>query len=206
MKLRRVLVLAACMVFLTAGLAQAATVNIGGSWSNLGGGSFTGATLNGNSVPWMYCTSYGTTISGNTNYNATLNTIGEFNNTPITGAGQVAWLLTNYGSYLSNPSNINTNNTIDAHALQAAIWTITEGFNPYTSSDPEWTLYQTLLTASSGKTAPVSNFYWITPYDSAGKALQPLVTPTPIPAAAYLFGSGLAGLVGIARFRRKRSK
>jgi len=211
MKTRRVLVLAACMVFLTAGMAQAALVNIGGSYSNLGGGSFTGATFNEtnsgiagmHSVPWMYCLSYGITISANTTYNANVNTAGVFAGT---NSDHIAWLLTNYGSYIS-PSNINTNNTTDAHALQAALWNLAFGYDASSQlTAAENALYATMVTAASAQSGDVSKFYWITPLDAAGNALQPLISPVPIPAAAYLFGSGLAGLVGIARFRRKRSK
>jgi hypothetical protein len=61
--------------------------------------------------------------------------------------------------------------------------------------------YNQCTTNESVFIALSKSFNYSTKYSSSGIAL----TSVPIPAAAWLFGSGLLGLVGIARRKKKTS-
>jgi len=230
--MKKILVLAACLALLTAGAAQAALLQVGSSYSgsttdtiihmlsptsvatNEGGGSIDVSYLDGERLQYLYCVDIDRDVYVNNSYNTTVvNTGGNIYGSPLNNANQVAWLLTNYGT---------AGQTAQAQALQAKIWEVVETgwtFNAaaYSAGDATLNWYNTidsafdaaLLADPNMGSSMVGNFYWITPgRDVAINGLyvfQGLVAPTPIPGTVLLMGSGLAGLVGIARFRRKRS-
>ncbi len=213
--------LAACLALLTVGSAQAAlTLEVGSanfmSINNetgehyYGGGSFDPAKLNGNNLPYLYCVDLTLSHAIGTpgTYFATYNTGGTTADNPGLDslvATRIAWLLTEYA----------TDADVDERALQASIWNQLN--NNWTMLDEDgqgdaydkYVLYKDAL-ANAGITTPntglIDNFYWISPtVMDTGAIRQGMVTATPIPGTLMLLGSGLGGLVGIARFRRKRS-
>jgi hypothetical protein len=169
-----------------------------------GGGSIDTSYLNSVKLNFLYCVDIFTTVNVPATYlNTTVNNSGEIYGSPLNNAGQVAWLLSNYGTAGQGDQ---------AYALQAAIWhVIYEGtgktidINPALSTATEVSLYNTYLAELGNKTGNVGNLLWITPgtKDSNGNVVsyQGLVgaTPVPIPAAIWIFGSGLLGLIGIKR-------
>jgi hypothetical protein len=132
-----------------------------------------------------------------------VNNAGIIYSNALNNAAKVAWLLTNYGTGGQGDQ---------AKALQAAIWTVIYGNSVYrldTSNDGRnssnvISLYNTMLIALDSHTGNVSDFLWISPkYSLNGPYYQGLVgTTVPIPAAVWLLGSGLIGLIGIRRFRK----
>jgi hypothetical protein len=213
--MKKILVLAACLALLTAGAAQAATLTVGGTYSypiymldpsnnqlTEGGGSIDISYLNGTQLNYLYCVDIGTSVYVPGTYSQTVvTTNGNVYGSQVSNAIKVAWLLHTYG--VSGQGD-------QAKALQASIWSLT---NPGYTMDPlaqQYSLYSSYLgSIPDNPNNYVSNFYWITPgtTDSNGNLVQyqALVAPTPIPGTVLLMGSGLAGLVGVARFRRKRS-
>lgn len=127
---------------------------------------------------------------------------------------KAAWLIDTYA-----PNGTNNDRTITA--LQAAIWNVL-GYNNAEKPKAEWPkttkLYNEMI-ASVSKISDFSSFglqdkYEILiPYkmiNGETKPYQDLIvkaptppTPTPIPAAAWIFGSGIVGLLGL---RRKRTQ
>src|SRR5208337_600395 len=111
------------MLFLVAGLAQADTLVLGGSYthgivmdtdgtytfsggatqSTVGGGSIDPSTLNGVALPYVYCIDLFTQINVPGTYNAIVTTNGTIysNSSTLPGlvfsaAPQIAWLLSTY--------------------------------------------------------------------------------------------------------------
>jgi len=222
----RKLFIAVCMLFLVAGGAQAYVANlyVGGSSNSVpltnntspGGGSFDPSTLNGVSLPWVYCIGLNTSITIPGTYDKTWvdNTTGMVYDNGFNGgslglnqvpnAGQVAWLLTQYA----------TGGADQTHqvALQAAIWHVIESVDLKTTSSA-WSLYDSYLTALGSNTADTSNFLWLSPaktgvYNPGTTDLyhyQALIppNPVPIPPAFWLMGSGFLGLIAIRRRFKK---
>ncbi len=220
--MKRALLLATCLLFLLAAAGQAAnTLTVGGNFSypiymdlngapysgnDLGGGSIDTSYLNGWELPYLYCVDIDTTIYVPGSYAATdVNVTGDIYGAPLNNAKQVAWLLNQYGTGGQGDA---------AKALQAAIWHVVDNrytLDPTQNSSSVVALYDDYLghlPADPGDL--VDHFFWITPgtLDSNGDviAYQGVVAPTPIPSAMLLMASGVAGLVGIGRFRRGRSR
>ena len=59
------------------------------------------------------------------------------------------------------------------------------GYNPFNGTDNDWTRLATFTLPTDQSTIPWAQF-----------------TAVPVPAAVWLFGSGLIGLVGIARRKK----
>lgn len=239
--MKKIMVLAACLALLTAGAAQAASINLGSvnsmtndipmlvdSSASLvdGGGPFSPVYLtdNGNTslLQYVYCLDMDTNITGASYYGTTFNQSGVIYGSPLSNANQVGFLLSTFA-----PTT--TAGTDKARALQGYIWSLTDtslansgqtwAVNPGYTGVYNW--FQTMQTAMTNDYDPSTNyiddFYWITAgrdtnNDGINDVYQPqalvalsLSPPVPIPGTVLLMGSGLAGLVGIARFRRKRS-
>jgi hypothetical protein len=214
------MVLALVAVICLPGMAQAVTVDLsqitngytpinyqwtpnGGSQTTGGGGggSFSPVYLNGVQLSYVYCVDLFTDVYANSYPATTVNTAGNIYGNPLSTAGQVAWLLSHYGT---------AGNGDQAWALQSAIWHVVEAnlgtFVPVGTAN-QMNLYNSYLTALDGNTGNVSDFLWISPgaLDNGNLVYyQGLVAPpVPIPAAVWLLGSGLVGLVGIRRKFRK---
>jgi hypothetical protein len=211
----------ASIVFLMAGTANAdftSSLYLGGTYPggiliteggnpvSTSGGPISPSTLGGVSLEYVYCIDLYTNVVVPNTYNnsiVTNNGVIYNNNNPITidNASQIAFLLNAYGA---------TTNPVAQIALQVAIW-----HEEYLNSPSQYVVnlasnappaqvadYNNYLSALGSNTGNVGSFYWITPADSQGE-YQAQIAPansvgvpqTPIPGAAWLFGSGLAGLI-----------
>jgi hypothetical protein len=224
--MKKIPVLAACLMLLAAGAAQAALIitddfsaditryssgismRYDGDDYELSGGPMTTSTLGATALAYLYCLNPTETIYNRSYSHTAISTDGVIYGSLLANANKIAYLLTEYGATATGDR---------ARALQAAIWTLV---------NPDWTLdrdestraerkyYSQYLQSVTGYTATdlVGNFYWITPgmseKDIAGMAYQAVIapnpSPAPVPGTLMLLGSGLAGLAGIARFRRNR--
>lgn len=222
-KTKKVLVLTACMVFLLAGLAKADNLKLGGNYTHhiygkygttatdAGGGSIDPSYLNGEPLNYVYCLDLNTYVYVPGNYPDTVvNSAGQIYGSTVNNAGEVAWLLSQYGS---TPG-------VDEYALQSAIWhVIYQGTaNSYaldtSNSTPienvDYTTYLTALNTYIGGggnvSSLISNFLWITPKIGLVQ-YQGLVGQDPAvpePATMLLLGSGSIGLAGFVRKKFKK--
>lgn len=216
--LKKNFVLAACILCFWVTSAQADLLNIGGSFTyplymlhgtehlTEGGGSVDPSFLNGTQLAYLYCVDPWTVVYASTTYNNTVvTTNGTISGAPVNAAGQIAWLLSQYGTGGQGES---------AYALQAAIWHLVDpslAIDASRSTANEVSLYNSYLTSLGSHTGDVSSFIWLSPGISGsstkyqglvGNGTAPQVgegSPTPIPAAVWLFGSGLIGLIGLRR-------
>jgi len=226
--MKKIMVLAACLALLAAGAAQAATtttnsfsvdllsppagytptiymLNNTSAFTATGGGPMVNSSLYGQPLTYLYCLNPERYLYDKDYDYSAISDSGAIYGSALPNANKIAYLLWNYGAKATGD---------EARGLQAAIWNLVD--SRYTlDSAPSGALvtdyYQDFLGYVTSYSAIdlIDNFYWITPgetvADITGFAYQAVVAPTPIPGTVMLFGSGLAGLVGIARFRRKRS-
>lgn len=199
-KMLRMVCFLAMAALLVTTPVQADILTLGTSYSTpipmnvgtVGGGSIDISKLNNVDLKYLYCVDLFTTVSvGGTYADTTVNNLGKIHGVDVANAGRVAWLLTNYG--VSGQGD-------NAKALQAAIWTAITPANVLLNVPASASFYQTYLNylaASDGQEGIIGNFKWITPMTGQAE-FQGQVT-TPIPAAVWLLGSGLVGLIGIRR-------
>lgn len=212
MRIRRALVLGTCMVFLSSGLAHA-LLTVGSSYQaniqmtdgNYSAGSFDVTYLDTSEQAFAYCVDLTHFIIPGSSYPYSVNNAGMIHGIAVPNADKVAWLL---ATYAWDARGVDSKE----RALQASIWTVVSPGLTMVTTAPEYSLYDAMLTnLNNHPTIPnlVANYNWITPSPGTNPFAegQGLVSaPVPIPSAMVLLGSGLAGLVGIGRFRRKHSK
>ncbi len=195
---------------------HADTLYLGGPYTNVdmivnssqkteGGGSIQNSTLNGNSLPWVYCvdlfdnipvpgTYPSTTVTHDGSMTGlTLDSQGltGFNNGSgtVNNAAQVAYLLQTYAA------------GADQAALQAAIWHEIYGSAVYLDTGKNNSTiiadYNTYLNGVG--TGNVGNFSWLSP----GDGLQGLITQYDVPDGGMTLMLLGGTLVGVGTLRRK---
>lgn len=193
-----------------------------------GGGPISPSTLNGVALPYVYCIDIPDNVYVPVDYKHSTVTnngyaiVGPGNPQSNGGlaltpnAGTIAWLLTQYA--------LTATTTTKQDALQAAIWTAIYGYNTpgyrlvvtnsavfqQMQTDLNNTGSSTVTLAYAG-TAPVSNFYWLSPGDGSSTIYQALVTANvggatltaPEPSTFAIAGLGAMAFVAYGLRRRE---
>ena len=112
--------------------------------------------------------------------------------TDASGATSVSGLKANTNSYVSNFQYGGVSGTSN---LQGGISALADA--PLTSAATQGLFYW------DGTSSTATEIATITTNLTGSTTINPNATPTPVPAAAYLFGSGLMGLFGLRRKNQK---
>ena len=188
-------------------------VNFRGTEEQTGTGSIT-STLDGKSLPWLYCVEIDRNINVPGTYDTPFRTDGIVHGNLLAHAGGVAWLVDHFAASAVS---------LDQQGgLQAAIWRTIYGsdFKLYgvditgtgTGTNANTTAiknnYTADLTALGANVDPLSNVRWLSPtaVGDPTSLVQGLVTSAaavPEPATFALAAVGAAGALVVAR--RKRS-
>jgi hypothetical protein len=174
-------------------------VTLNGIAENAGGGSVGPSYLNGHLLPYVYCVQLDVNIGVPNTYNATVTHDGTVHyssgNAVVNNAGKIAWLLDKYAG---------TAKTSDQQGgLQAAIWKEIYGNNfTLTNANTSGMISDYNSDLTNVGTASLSNFSWLSPYDSNGHYQDLVTTPEPgnLP---LLVGMTVTG-VGLLIRRRRR--
>jgi hypothetical protein len=171
-----------------------------------GGGSVDVSTLNGQTLPFVYCVEINTVVYVPDTYSQTVvTTNGQIHGQTITNDGEVAWLLDHYASPTAAMSESAAKAAAEI-ALQAAIWHVifNDSTHDYHLNDQvdstahsAYLLYNQYLTALGTNTGNVAAYDWMSPEHTTGDLYQGLVTSVPEPTSIIQLGAFLAvGLLG----------
>lgn len=171
---------------------------------NTAGGDFQNSTLNGNSLPWVYCVDVPHHISPPADFpNTTVTKDGVVNGVAVNKAEEIAYVLINHGANLSEQG-----------AVQAAVWNLEYGGTIISiSKDGTVATAQSYVTAAlayvaGGGTSLVPRLLWLTPDGNPASPefnkIQGLVTMVPEPSSMAIAGLGCLGILYYARKRRSR--
>jgi hypothetical protein len=185
-----------------------------------GGGPIGPSTLNGSSVPWVYCidipdeigvgatyanntvTTNGTAVYGTPSKNPWAN---GTNLVSVPNAGAIAWLLDKYANGATT--------ALQQNGLQAALWKEIYG-SRFVVTDPSVNAQMNTYLTGVGSD-PVSNEFWLSPngvgntpivqalVTSNGENIQ--ITGAPEPSTMAIAGLGAVGFLAYGWKRRKSS-
>ncbi len=157
------------------------------------GGNFAGSTLDGKALAMAYCINLFGDIALNETYDSIVSNTGLGLN-----SGAIAYLI----------DNVTTQSANDEIGLQAAIWELVHDVNfTFTGTGASLTAYNSYLSDALNHVNYVgsANVLWMQ-NSLSGNSAQDWVgkyavstAATPVPAAVWLFGSGIAGLVASRR-------
>ena len=169
----------------------------GGNFGSFFGrrGEEKGATLDGNKLSAAYCIDLFHSVGLNGKYKANVTRDGVIaDRGAIRNAGQIAWLMTNQSKKAKTLSQ--------QAGFQAAIWEQVYGDKfELVAKGAVKVAYDGFIAALGNNIAPVNSVLWIDPHSgrNLSRSNQDMVATTPIPAAMWLFGTGMIGLVGIKK-------
>jgi len=175
----------------------------GGNFGSFAGrrGENKGATLNGVKLNTAYCIDLFHSVGLNKNYTATVSHDATFSDRgKIRNAGQIAWLMKNQAKTATDLNK--------QAGFQAAIWEQVYGDKfELVSTGAVKDAYDGYISALGNNIASVSSLFWIDPHSGTNlsKSNQDIVAATPIPAAIWLFGSGMIGLVSLVKRKNGQS-
>jgi hypothetical protein len=206
-------------------------ISLTGYGSESGGaGNFQNVTLNGKTLPFMYCVDITHNINYSTYTNTSVNTQAYISDADLSKGYQVYAMTDGYG-HLTNAGAIEwlianvapgvTGNQDATMGLQLAIWQLEYGKNfSFTGATPgEIAAYTKDLSAQYGvgynSTTQLaamdsysnSNVLWINPVDSGGNFAQAQISLAPLPGTLTMTSIflGMIGVVGAGRARKKRA-
>ncbi len=175
-----------------------------------GAGPIGPSSLNGSPLAYVYCVDLFDVVSVPGTYNALVTSNGTVNGAAVNNAGEIAWLLDNYGVAAGSYPGVGDAN--EQQALQAAIWSVeydTSGFTVTGDSAAgyysDYTSMMSALAAASASqlAADIPLMDWFTPGGSTyGPYDQGLVggnDSVPEPASILLLGTLLLGILHLLK-------